>query len=304
MAPKHVIILDGGLSRELIRLDAPFRQPEWSAAALLESPDLVRTAHQNFVAAGAQVITTNSYALVPFHIGDQIFAERGKDLAALSGKLAREAAGTDGKVRVAGCLPPLFGSYEPQRFDATRADCFLEALIAGLEPWVDFWLGETLSLIAEAQAVCKATERSGKDIWIAFTLADDRTEESNPRLRSGESVEDAARWVLQSGVKALLFNCSTAEIMESAVRTTKTVFGAQEECSVPLIGVYANTFVPLAAGEEKGSANESISAIRTDLTEAKYTAFAQRWVDCGASIVGGCCGVGPEYIHHLAEHLH
>jgi len=118
----EIRILDGGMSRELVRLGAELRQPEWSASALWEAPAKVRQVHEEFIDAGAGMITTNSYALVPFHIGEDRFREEGASLIALSGRLAREAAasrpGRD--VIVAGSLPPIFGSYEPQLFDAAR----------------------------------------------------------------------------------------------------------------------------------------------------------------------------------------
>ena len=58
----HVTVLDGGMGRELMRIGAPFRQPEWSALALTESPQHAVRAHRNFIDAGAQVITTKSLA--------------------------------------------------------------------------------------------------------------------------------------------------------------------------------------------------------------------------------------------------
>jgi S-methylmethionine-dependent homocysteine/selenocysteine methylase len=85
-----VILLDGGMSRELIRLNAPFRQPEWSSLALMEIPHVVEQVHAEFAAAGAQVLTTNSYALVPFHIGEERFFKQGEKLAANAGRLARK----------------------------------------------------------------------------------------------------------------------------------------------------------------------------------------------------------------------
>jgi len=102
MAP--ITILDGGMSRELVRLGAELRQPEWSALALMESPETVRRVHEGFIVAGADVITTNSYALVPFHIGETRFHQEGRRLIALAGSLAREAADKAGArgVRVAG----------------------------------------------------------------------------------------------------------------------------------------------------------------------------------------------------------
>jgi S-methylmethionine-dependent homocysteine/selenocysteine methylase len=57
-----VTILDGGMGRQLSRMGAPFRLPEWSALALIEAPQFVSDAHDAFIASGAQIITTNSYA--------------------------------------------------------------------------------------------------------------------------------------------------------------------------------------------------------------------------------------------------
>lgn len=70
-------ILDGGLGRELARRGAPFRQPEWSALALIEAPETVKEVHLDFINAGAEVITTNNYAVVPFHIGQERFETDG-----------------------------------------------------------------------------------------------------------------------------------------------------------------------------------------------------------------------------------
>ncbi len=87
-----VLFLDGGTGRELKRIGAPFRQPEWSALALIEAPEYVSRVHQAYVDAGADIITTNSYALVPFHLGAERHASDAEHLAALSGKLALDVA--------------------------------------------------------------------------------------------------------------------------------------------------------------------------------------------------------------------
>ena len=304
-SPTLPIILDGGFSRVLTSLGAPFGQPEWSALSLLSGPpahSLVKQAHTQFIHAGASVITTNSYAIVPFHIGEERFWERGEELAQLAGRLCREAVSeaTDKRVRVAGSLPPVFGSYEPALFDASRVQKYLSVLVGGLAPWVDLWLGETLSLIAEAAAVREAVRGTGKDIWIAFTL-DDRsgTPGNGVRLRGGESVAKAAETIAGwDDVQAILFNCSRPEYMLEAVSEAKAVFDKQG-CE-KLIGVYANRFEPQ---EEEYKANTGISTLRKDLGVEKYVALAKSWVEAGAGIVGGCCGIGEEYIRKLADEI-
>jgi len=294
-------ILDGGMSRELLRLGAELKQPEWSALALIDAPDIVRQVHAEFIEAGADVVTSNSYALVPFHIGEDRFRNEGPDLIALSGKLARKAADASGRaVTVAGSLPPIFGSYEPQNFDPSRVQDYLKVLVSNLAPHVDVWLGETLSLIAEGEAVRQAVTGTGKPFWISFTLTDEPAQVAGgaPKLRSGELVRDAALWAAASGAAALLFNCSKPEVMKAAVETARAVFA---EKGVALdIGVYANAF----EGEQgEAAANEGLHGTRADLTDDAYCRFACDWADAGATLIGGCCGIGAAHIHQVAKAL-
>lgn len=299
---KNIRVLDGGMSRELIRLGAELRQPEWSALALIETPEIVRRVHEEFIGAGADVVTTNSYALVPFHIGEERFRSDGASLIDLSGRLARAAADaeTGRKVLVAGSLPPIFGSYEPDRFDPGRVQDYLAVLVENLAPHVDVWLGETLSLIAEGEAVRLAVEGSGKPFWISFTLADDAKalDGDQPRLRSGEPVAEAAAWAARSGAAALLFNCSRPEAMAKAVEVAKRILC--ENAATIEIGVYANAF---EEDEDEGAANETLHSTRRDLTPEGYSRFACGWADVGATLIGGCCGIGAQHIHRLASAL-
>ena len=163
--PGALTLLDGGMGRELARRGAPFRQPEWSALALMEAPEHVQAVHEDFIGAGARVITTDSYALVPFHLGEDVFAAQARTLADRAGRLARAAADDAGSagVRVAGSLPPLFGSYRPDLFDAERAPEVLAPLVAGLSGHVDLWLAETQGSLAEVRAVKAGLPDDGLD---------------------------------------------------------------------------------------------------------------------------------------------
>ncbi len=301
----RITFLDGGMGRELKRMGAPFRQPEWSALALMEAPEAVAQAHAAFIAAGAEVVTTNSYAVVPFHIGEDRFAADGRMLAERAGRLARAAAddGAGRKVLVAASLPPLFGSYRPELFDAACAPGLLRTLVEGLSPHADLWLGETLGSIAEAAAVAEALAGDAlagdaRPLWISFTLADDRPEPSDPRLRSGEPVAEAVHAAVRMGAAAVLFNCSQPEVMAPALEAARETLAAQDGAIE--IGAYANAFPPKREDEE---ANAWLDELRTDLDPPDYLAFARDWVARGATIVGGCCGIGPAHIAALRAEL-
>ena len=116
-----LMLLDGGTGRELARMGAPFRQPEWSALALIEAPHFVSQVHAAYVQAGADVITTNSYALVPFHIGEERFVAQAEALATLAGELAQGVKRQAGRpVAVAGSLPPSCGAAVDELPDPRR----------------------------------------------------------------------------------------------------------------------------------------------------------------------------------------
>jgi S-methylmethionine-dependent homocysteine/selenocysteine methylase len=288
-----VILLDGGTGRELKRMGAPFRQPEWSALALMETPECVARVHRSFIDAGADVLTTNSYAVVPFHIGDDRFARDGARLAALAGRLAREeAARAPRKVLVAASLPPVCGSYRAEWFDARSARPIVQTLVDSLSPFADIWLAETLSCVAEAELVREVLADDPRPLWLSYTLEDFRPVAGEPRLRSGAPVREAASAAARLGAAALLFNCSQPEVMGDAVAI------AHAELRDMPIGVYANAFTPQPP---EAHAASDVTPLREDISPAAYLEWAKRWAAQGASVIGGCCGIGPEHIRRIRE---
>lgn len=289
---RRPIILDGGMGRELERMGAPFRQPEWSALALMETPELVRKAHTSFIKSGAEIITTNSYAVIPFHIGQEIFDAHGRDLIALSAKLAREAADeAQADVRVAGCIPPMFGSYQPELFDAGKAADMLQTFFDAQAPYVDLWIAETISSKAEAEAVCKAHAGRDEPLWLAYCPAED----APMQLRSGEDLGALITYTAkETEAEAVLFNCCAIEDVEGAVRLARDIVPSRDDL---LVGAYANAFTKM--GDD--AANEELSDIRGEVTPAFYARAARLWAEAGADILGGCCGISPAHIKALRD---
>ena len=294
-----MIILDGGLGRELQAMGAPFKQPEWSALALMEGAEYVRAAHDAFVQAGADIVTTNSYAIVPFHIGADVFAARAGELLRLSGRLARSAADdADREVRVAASVPPMFGSYQPDKFDPHAAVDMMRLFRDELADYADLFLAETFGSVAEAELFLTEFKPTGRPVWLSVTLEDVNAKVGQSRLRSGEPLSDVLRLCRIQAPDALLFNCSQPEVMEDAVATAFASFVTDHS---PLIGVYANAF-QLADDKYEG-ANATLHELRQDITPDAYADYAERWVAAGAGIIGGCCGITPRHIECLKERL-
>ncbi|MDY5847099.1 homocysteine S-methyltransferase family protein [Actinobacillus porcinus] len=295
-----ITILDGGMSRELMRLNAPFKQPEWSALSLYEKPSAVQQVHEEFIKAGAQVITTNSYAVVPFHIGEQRFQADGKMLSDLAGRLAKSAVKNSGVLttKIAGSLPPMFGSYRADLIEKDRFADIAQPIIDGLSPYVDLWLCETQSAIIEPVSVQKLLPKDNRPLWVSFTLIDEKPT-PEPQLRSGESVKSAVEKMVEIGVSAILFNCCQPEVIEQALIVTQETLVKLGATHIQT-GAYANAFAPQP---EDATANDGLDEVRKDLTPESYLEWAKKWTAQGATIVGGCCGIGREFINVLSKNL-
>jgi S-methylmethionine-dependent homocysteine/selenocysteine methylase len=289
-----ITILDGGMGKELHRIGAPFGQPEWSALALMEAPEFVAEAHKNFVEAGAAVIITNTYACVPFHLGQDRYVDSAEDLVALAARTARGVADkAERPVLVAGSLPPLFGSYQPELFDPDLAPAMYHMMVKTQEQYVDLWIGETISKIAEFEAIAAAVEQSSKPLWASFCAADEAKGDI-AEILSGESVAEVAE-VAEPRCTAILFNCSRPESVGPAIEDLVAALGRTEV----RVGGYANAFVH-DAGDDY-SANSVVLTRRDDMTARAYGDIAEQWIESGATIVGGCCGIHPEHIAELSR---
>jgi S-methylmethionine-dependent homocysteine/selenocysteine methylase len=282
----QITLLDGGMGRELKARGVFGNGRLWSAQALIDAPDVVRTVHLDFLRAGAEVIITNNYAVLPRLIPDASERDR---LITLSGTLAREAVEQSGMgARVAGSLPPLQPSYRPDLVQSVEEIVpVYRHLAALLAPYCDVLLCETMATASEALGAVQGAFSGGKDrpVWVSWTLNDD----CSGRLASGETVTEAFRMLEGLAVDAFLFNCCAPEAIEAALPELQALTDRP-------IGAYANRFQPLPAGWLSSSRET-----RDDLDPEAYAAHVARWLDGGASIVGGCCGIGPAYIARLRQ---
>jgi S-methylmethionine-dependent homocysteine/selenocysteine methylase len=251
----------------------------------------VQDTHAAFLDAGAELIIANTYASTIRRVPER---ERFERMNRTAGELARAAVqAADHAALVAGSLPPMFGSYRPDRVRSEdellpmyRAQCEVQA------PYVDLFLCETMSTAGEGRAAAKAAAEFGKPVWLSWTLRDD----PSGLLRSGESIRTAAEAVAELNVQALLVNCSIPEAVTAAMPSL-----AQAAAGRPY-GAYANGFHPI---DSSVGVNDGIDVpgAREDLDPAGYAEFAQGWVDAGARLLGGCCEVGPQHIAELRRRV-
>ncbi|WP_372739357.1 homocysteine S-methyltransferase family protein [Neptunomonas sp.] len=288
----HITLLDGGMGQELLRRSSRKTTPLWSADIMLNEPMLVRDLHLDFIESGARVITLNTYTATPQRLA------RENELAQLEAlhKSAMEAAlgaielAERDDVVIAGCLPPLVASYRPDvslPFEASL-DAY-RRLVELQSPASDLFLCETMASINEARAACTAAMESGKPVWVALTVSD-----FHPGLlRSGESLHEALQVLASLGAEATLLNCSHPEAINDCWPQLRSM-GKK-------IGAYANGFVSVGPLLPGGTVEQL--EVRQDLSPAQYAEYAMGWVREGASIIGGCCEIGPAHIKVLHERL-
>lgn len=291
MDVRDITLLDGGMGQELLRTADGEPTPLWSAQVMIDQPELVRDLHGRFIDAGADVITVNAYSATRCRLGPAGREADYERLQNLSCELAIEARGDRADVLIAGCLSPYGWSYRPDitlpldeltaRFAETAA---LQA------PFVDLIICETMGSIHEATAACAGAAATGKPVWVSWSLLDDDT----VRLRSEEPLTDAIAALSDVRPAALLANCSVPEAITAAM---PTLAGSP----VPF-GAYANGFTHIASDFGPGTTTTLLGR-RSDLVPSAYAEVAMTWIEQGATIVGGCCEIGPEHITELARRL-
>ena len=292
MNANDVLLLDGGMGRELRNRGVEILDTIWSANALLTAPDVVRQVHRDYVAAGADVITTNTYGVIRNDLAKEGIEDRFAELNLLACALATQARDAAGRpILIAGSLPPLRGSYRP---DLVEPFAVIEPLYREqatlLAPHVDLLLCETMSSAAEALAAVSAAATTGLPVWVSFTLHDDAT----GRLRSGETVSEAVAALGNLPVAGVLANCCLPESI-SAAMSELAASGKRR------VGGYANAFEPIPADWTLDGYGETdgLLPLRNDLDSFVYARHVSTWLDRGATVVGGCCGTGPEHIARL-----
>ena len=283
LARPSPILLDGATGTELDRRGVDMPAPLWSTAALLHMPEIVQQVHADYVAAGAEVVTANTFRTHARSLVAAGLADRAAVLTQRAVAIARAAA--DGHAWVAGSQAPLEDCYSPELVpddDTLRREHTQMAhnLAAAA---VDLILVETHNTIREAVAATQAATATGLPTLVSFVCRADG------RLLSGETIAAAAQAVLRFNPDGLLINCGPAPTLHAPL--------AALHATAPKVafGAYGNTSIQ----------NSDASWTDTDATDpATYTRYTQQWVALGATFIGGCCGTTPAHIRHLKDTLH
>jgi len=260
---------------------------------MMNEPKLVGDIHDDFFAAGAQIATTNTYAIHRDRLKRHDAANNAdlynqfEALHKTACDIANKSRDKNGSGKIAGSIGPLGFSYRPDlSFPPEEAAEIFAEIIKIQETSVDFHLIETVSSIEHAKGALMGASVSSKPTWLAITVKD----EDGTKLRSGENIALIKPLIEDFSPEAIMVNCSTPEAVSQALPTIAkldTPFGA-----------YANGFTFITSDFTKTETVDALEA-RNDLGANEYADFCQGWLDHGATIIGGCCEVGPTHIAEL-----
>jgi homocysteine S-methyltransferase len=291
LAAQRCVILDGGVATELPQA-GPGRGHEdealWGVSAVAFAPDDVLDVHRRYVAAGCDVITTDTWGLPTALAGEARLWDaqdeplHWMEMARQGVRLAREAGGS----RDPAVAFSLNGDLDRPGGEETVS---LLARAFALEP-PDLVLLETLSLVRPSLfEIVEGLVGTGIPVWLSFR-----------RCRhglcgvygqhwggpEGDAFGRAARRFEELGVAALLVNCIPPDHVDGMVSYLR------DFTDLPL-GVYPNLGYYTSAGWR----------FEEGVGGSEYAGMALRWRREGAQIIGGCCGVGPGHIAAARERL-
>jgi len=281
LASGPVLLLDAAMGTELQRREARTDLPLWSARPLVEDPELVWTIHNDEVAAGADIVTADTFRTHARSLAKGGFGDRAGELSALAVRLAHQAAATPGReVFVAGSLSPLEDCYRP---GLVPDDAALESEHGAqarflAEAGVDLILCETHNTIREAVAAGRAAKATGLPAIVSLVT------DGSGRLLSGEPIEDAASALAPLELDALGINCVPAGRLAADLALLAAAWPGRP------LAAYGNLGLP-ADGPGWRFAEE--------LPPEEYAREAEGWIALGARIVGGCCGTTPAHTREL-----
>lgn len=277
-----LLLLDGATGTELNRRGVDTGLPLWSANALTTDAGLniLRQVHLDYLNAGADVITTNTFRTNRRALAGRNFSAFELTLRAVA--TAKEAVAEFGRSTiVAGSLSTLEDCYRPDLVPPADEciDEHCERIEHLVEGGVDVLLIETMNCIREAEIAARIAVATGLPTWVSFVC------DLNGRILSGESLIYAAKILMPLGVRALGVNCMPAHTLTKPLRELRAICGED---------------FPLMAYGNIGHVDDEQGWVNTDSTDPNgYLQNARTWP---AQIIGACCGSTPEHIRKLRSH--
>lgn len=271
--------LAGATGTEILRRGFSTELPLWSAKVLFEKPELLKQIYIDYINAGADIITTNTFRTqrrTLAKVGLAAETEKINRLAVDIAVQAREEAGANRPVYIAGCMTTLEDCYRPDlipKDDELKKEHGEQAqILAGTR--IDFFLLETFNSIREAVAAAEAVHVTGKPFAVSFTA------NAEGNILNGDTWEKALEKLGKFNLLAILVNCVPGSVATKALKKIKNA-----------------TALPFGAYGNGAGGVDDLNGWRFNTVDKikDYLHYCSEWLESGATIIGGCCGTNHEY---------
>lgn len=284
----EVVVLDGATGTELERRGVPMDDAAWCAAALVTHPETVRRVHEDYVRAGADVITTNTFPTARHVLEPAGLGDRFRELNTLAVELAKSArASAERQISVAGSISTFStrhdNTLQPPEAQA-RANYREQAEILA-DAGVDLIVLEMLRDVEQAAYAVEAATQMGLPVWAGFSCK--RRDDGAVVLWDGEHT------LAQALEEIPLSDVSMICIMHTLVEDTPAALGELAGGWSGTVGAYAHAGRFIMPNWQ----------FTDEISPEDFASEAEGWVAMGARVVGGCCGIGPEHVGALRERL-
>ena len=296
---KEILLLDGGVSTEIRRRGVALDKNVWSGLTTKTNPDEVRQVHADYIQAGAQIITANTYSTARHVLESINLGHESKLLNFKSVQLAQQARDdvAEEEVFIAGSMssmPPLT-SHREVAVDGQVESSYQELAEVLADAGVDLIIAEMMRDIENAGMVIKAAVSTGLPVLIGFSamMAENGVDVRSLRWKNTDDTTSAHDFgEMVETLKPL--GGLAAGIMHTRVEDIGPALEVlKQHWSGPLLA-YAETgklILPDWRYEQVSSPED-------------YAAEIEGWIqNYGVQIVGGCCGTGPEHIRVLRQLL-
>jgi 5-methyltetrahydrofolate--homocysteine methyltransferase len=285
-----LFLLDGAMGTQVI---AQGIEPgKCNELINLESPGLILRIHNAYLEAGSDAIITNTFGGNGFTLTRHGLLRRMADINTSAVNVAKKAAGGTkyvlGNIGPSGDFLEPVGHLKPDQL-VTTFGSQAKALVAG---GIDGFIIETMSAIDEAVLALKAAKSAGGDLPILASMAFDKRGNSF-RTMMGIDVKHAVSALIAAGADAVGFNCGTATLDDYVELAKKYVTVVKATKKDVLIFAEPNAGMPLVVD---GKAEYKV-------IPDEFASAGKKIYDAGVTIIGGCCGTGPEHIKALSEKL-
>ena len=284
------IILDGGIGGELQKVGAKMDKGLWCGRCSLDSPDKLLKVHNNYINAGADVITTNTYASTPISMKKYGYENLIEECNLKSVEIAKEAA--DGK-NVAGAGSVSTYGYFLKDGVETMLPSFNEHLKILSNAGVDLIILEAMSSQYDIiETLLKCSKKINIPIWLSISCVFDRNKEiflgydddvKNDKPQIYENFKASLHKFKQIHSGPILVAHSNMSVTEEAIKILKDNYKQ-------IIGVYPN----------RGYFEKPEWKFKENIQPKDYLDKAKSWKNNGAQIIGGCCGIGVEEIKAIS----